>query len=82
VLWARVRYTNAITFIFADDAAIRLATGAATADDVRQRLEIARDGALAFSRWAKALVSTYCDANDRTFGEPIVTEKSKPTDAA
>jgi hypothetical protein len=34
--------TNAITFTFADDAAIRLAVGAATDEEVFQRFEIAR----------------------------------------
>lgn len=74
--------TNATTFTFADDVAIRLATGAATDEEVRQRFEIARDGGLAFSRWAKALVRTYSDVNDKPFGEPLVTPKRKPTDAA
>jgi hypothetical protein len=74
--------TNAITFTFADDAAIRLAVGAATDEEVFQRFEIARDGALAFSRWVKALVRTYCEVNGHTFGEPIVAQKRKPTDSA
>lgn len=74
--------TNAITFTFADDLAIRLAVGAGTDQEVFQRFEIARDGALAFSRWAKALVRKYCEVNGHSFGEPIITQKQEPTDSA
>jgi hypothetical protein len=74
--------TKAITLTFADDAAIGLAMGTTSDDDVRQRFEIARDGGLAFLRWATALVLTYRDVNQQTFGEPLVTEKKKPAEPA
>jgi hypothetical protein len=67
--------TKAITLTFADDAAIGLAMGKASDEDVLHRFEVARDGALAFMRWATELIRTYMKVNDQYFGEPIVTEK-------
>ena len=73
--------TNAVTYTFAEDAAIGVALGAATDDQVRQRMEIARDGGLAFHRWFPALLVTYQEVNDQSLGEPIVTPKQKPSSA-
>lgn len=67
--------TREVRLTFADDAAIGLAMGAATDEEVRQRMEIARDGALAFRRWADALLATYLEVSGHTLGEPIVTSK-------
>lgn len=67
--------TKAITLTFADDAAIGVSLGTATDDDVRQRFEIARDGALAFVRWATNLVLAYRETNNQSFGTPLVTAK-------
>jgi hypothetical protein len=75
--------TNEITLTFADDAALSLAMGGptVTTEELMRRAEIARDGALSFHRWAKALVRTYADMKGHTFGEPRITEKKKPGDA-
>jgi hypothetical protein len=76
--------TQAVTLTVADDAALFLAMGGPTAIDaeVRRRAESARDGALAFLRWAAALIRTYVDVNDQYFGDPLVTEKKKPAEPA
>jgi hypothetical protein len=67
--------TREVRLTFADDAATGLAMGAATDEAVRERMEIARDGALAFRRWADALLVTYLEVDGHTLGEPIVTIK-------
>jgi hypothetical protein len=73
---------NEITLTFADDAALSLAMGgpAVTNDEAMRIAEITRDGALAFHRWAKALVTTYADTRGHSFGDPHVTEKKKPAE--
>jgi hypothetical protein len=75
--------TNEITLTFADDAALSLAMGGGAVTDAEavRRAKIARDGALAFHRWAKELIRTYADVSGHTFGEPRITEK-KPTKPA
>jgi hypothetical protein len=75
--------SNQITLTFADDAALSLAMGGPTVtdDELRRRTEIARDGALAFHRWAKALVATYAEVKGQSFGEPRITEKKQPSEA-
>lgn len=74
--------TNEITLTFADDAALGLAMGGPTVtnEEAMRIAEIARDGALAFHRWAKALVATYVDTKGHDFGEPLITEKKKPAE--
>jgi hypothetical protein len=74
--------TKAVTFTYADDAAIRLAVGTATDQEVLHRFEVARDGAIASIGWAKALITTYVEVNEQTIGEPRITEKKKRTDTA
>jgi hypothetical protein len=74
--------TKAITFTYADDAAIRLALGTATDQEVLHRFEVARDGAIAFIGWAKALITTYVEVNEQTLGEPLITEKKRRADTA
>jgi hypothetical protein len=69
--------TKAVTLTFADDAAIGVALGEATDDAVRLRMELARDAALAFVRWASALLVQYGDENGRHLGQPRVTEKPR-----
>ena len=76
--------TKEITLTFADDAALSLAMGGPTTTDEElvRVAEITRDSALAFRRWAKALVTTYADARGHSFGEPRITEKKKPDEPA
>jgi hypothetical protein len=74
--------TNEITLTFADDAALSLAMAGPTVtnEEVRRVAEVSRDSALAFHRWAKALVATYADVRGHSFGEPRITEKRKPAE--
>ena len=75
--------TKAVTFKFADEAAFNLAMGEpkTSNEEAIRRSEIARDGGLAFVLWATALVRTYMNRTDAHFGEPIVSEKTKPAAA-
>jgi hypothetical protein len=72
--------TKEITLTFADDVALGLAMGGPTVtdDEARRVAEIGRDGALAFHRWAKALVVAHMDTKGHSFGEALITEKKKP----
>jgi hypothetical protein len=71
--------TEALTMTFADDAALDLAMGKPTVTnaEVQRRAAQARDGALAFHKWFDALLTTYMDANDQSYGEPHITEKRR-----
>jgi hypothetical protein len=72
--------TGAITYTFADDIALAMTVGknATTSEDVVRQAEIARDGALSFVLWARALVATYRDTSGHWFGDPVAKEKPTP----
>lgn len=72
--------TGAVTYDFADEAALNLAMGEPTIsnEEALRRSEIARDGGLAFVRWATALVLAYAESTDAYFGEPILSDKKQP----
>jgi hypothetical protein len=72
--------THATRFNFADEAAFNLAMGgpSTTNDEALRRSEIARNGGLAFIQWAPHLVLTYMKTNRCHFGDPIISDKTKP----
>ena len=68
-----VKYEEAeVTHSFGDDAALALAMGkrAPSEEQVLKQSVAARDGAIAFIKWADALVIAYLDATGTYLGTP------------